>query len=82
MVGLLDHLQTNLFLTTQISVGISDPHFILIFDALSSNVAKLQFVAEAKPMQKCKPKLKSRLTSNDIIAGNGRILSVHEYCVV
>ena len=24
----------------------------------------------------------TNLTSNDIIAGNGKILSVHEYCVV
>ena len=26
--------------------------------------------------------LVSEKTSNDIIAGNGRILSVHEYCVI
>ena len=30
----------------------------------------------------CKIQWKNKITSNDIIAGNGRILSVHEYCVV
>ena len=35
-----------------------------------------------RPKMDTRRKRCTEVTSNDIIAGNGRIISVHEYCVV